>query len=129
LLTHFSCVCVCFVYWSGVFLQNKAKDAERRARIEARNKLDGTLYDLEQNMEKFKDKIPQDEADALKEEMKSVREKMNNDKTTAEELTSAGQELQQKSLKLFSHVYQQAGAGGAQAKPEEQQQQQQQQQQ
>jgi molecular chaperone DnaK len=92
--------------------RNKVKDAERKTRIEARNKLDSVMAEIEKNIETHKEKLPGDEVDSMKEEIKTVRESAGGDKATVDEINSAVTNLQSKSLKLFSNVYKNAGAGG-----------------
>jgi molecular chaperone DnaK len=85
--------------------RNKAKDAERKTRIEARNKLDSVIAEIEKNIETHKEKLPSDEVDTMKEEIKTVRESAGGEKASVDEINSAVTNLQSKSLKLFSNVY------------------------
>ncbi len=89
--------------------KNKARDTEKRARVESRNKLESVMHELENNIEKHVASLPADEVETMKEEVKKTRDLLQHDKSTSEELGAAAKELQDKSLKLFSHVYKNAG--------------------
>jgi len=99
--------------------KNKAKDQERRERIEARNKADGIMYDIEKNLNDHKAALPEAEVSNLRDEITALRELMSKEATPPAEISRASNDLQQKSLKVFAHIYNKA----------QQQQQQQQQQQ
>ncbi|XP_074615556.1 stress-70 protein, mitochondrial-like [Acropora palmata] len=81
-------------------------DRQRKDLTEAVNQAEGIIHDTETKMEEFKDQLPTDETDQLKEEIAKVREVLaRKDSETAESIRQAYSELQQKSLKLFEMAY------------------------
>lgn len=57
-------------------------------------------------MEEYKDQLPKEECDKLKEEIAKVRELLSKkDETDPEEIRKATTTLQQSSLKLFEMAY------------------------
>lgn len=95
-------------------IENMVRNAEQYAqtdkvkkdRVEAINQAEGIIHDTEAKMEEFKDQLPKEECDKLKENIAQVREKLANKETTdPEEIRKATTQLQQASLKLFEMAY------------------------
>lgn len=95
-------------------IENMVKNAEQYAqadkvkkdRVEAVNQAEGIVHDTETKMEEFKDQLPKEECDKLKEEMTKVRELLaKKDEVDPEEIRKATTTLQQSSLKLFEIAY------------------------
>lgn len=95
-------------------IENMVRNAEQYAqadkimkeRIEAVNQAEGIIHDTEAKMEEFKDQLPKEECDKLKENIAHVREKLaDKDNTDPEEIRKATTQLQQASLKLFEIAY------------------------
>ncbi|EDO47723.1 predicted protein [Nematostella vectensis] len=95
-------------------IENMIKEAEKYAEAdkqkkettEAVNQAEGMIHDTETKMEEFKDQLPSEEVEKLKEEIAKVREVLaNKDNETGETIRQAYSELQQKSLKLFEMAY------------------------
>lgn len=81
-------------------------DKVKKERVEAVNQAEGIIHDTEAKMEEFKDQLPKDECDKLKENIAHVREKLaDKDNTDPEEVRKATTQLQQASLKLFEMAY------------------------
>ncbi|GAB1607675.1 stress-70 protein, mitochondrial-like [Argonauta hians] len=95
-------------------IENMVKNAEKFAEedrkkkeiVEAVNQAEGIIHDTETKMEEFKDQLPQDECDKLREKMTTLKGVLENkDQETGESIKTATNELQQASLKLFEMAY------------------------
>lgn len=95
-------------------IENMIKNAERYAEadrqkketVEAVNQAEGIIHDTESKMDEFKDQLPEEECNKLKEKITKVREILGNkDKESAESIKQATNDLQQASLKLFEMAY------------------------
>ncbi|XP_058061879.1 heat shock 70 kDa protein cognate 5 [Anopheles bellator] len=81
-------------------------DKQKKDRIEAVNQAEGIVHDTESKMEEFKDQLPKEECDKLREEIAKVREILaNKDEADPEEVRKTTSALQQSSLKLFEMAY------------------------
>lgn len=66
----------------------------------------GIMHDTETKMDEYKDQLPKEETDKLKEEIAKLREMLaKKDDTDPEEFRKATNTLQQSSLKLFEMAY------------------------
>ncbi|XP_070993815.1 stress-70 protein, mitochondrial-like [Oncorhynchus clarkii lewisi] len=82
------------------------EDRRRKDRVEAVNQAEGIVHDTESKMEEFKDQLPTDECNKLKEEIAKVRDLLSRkDEETGENIKQAATTLQQASLKLFEMAY------------------------
>uniref|UniRef100_A0A2K5L5Z9 Stress-70 protein, mitochondrial n=1 Tax=Cercocebus atys TaxID=9531 RepID=A0A2K5L5Z9_CERAT len=82
------------------------EDQRKKERVEAVIMTEGIIQDTETKMEEFKDKLPADECNKLKEEISKMREFLaRKDSETGENITQAATALQQASLKLFEMAY------------------------
>uniref|UniRef100_A0A224Z482 Molecular chaperone DnaK n=1 Tax=Rhipicephalus zambeziensis TaxID=60191 RepID=A0A224Z482_9ACAR len=95
-------------------IENMIKNAERYAEadkqkkeaVEAVNQAEGIIHDTESKMEEFKDQLPEEECNKLKEKITKVREILSKkDTESAESIKQATNDLQQASLKLFEMAY------------------------
>lgn len=100
-------------------IENMVRNAERHAEddrkkketVEAVNTAEGIIHDTESKMEEFKDQLPADETEKLKEHIAKVRTVLSNrDNETADSIRTATTELQQASLKLFEMAYKKMAA-------------------
>lgn len=67
---------------------------------------EGIIHDTETKMEEFKDQLPADECNKLKEEISKMRALLaGKDSETGENIRQAASSLQQASLKLFEMAY------------------------
>merc|ERR1719150_1595909 len=81
-------------------------DKQKRDRIEAVNQAEGILHDTETKIEEYKDQLDSEEATKMKDQIKEVREKLENkDSMDPEEIKKTVNDLQQSSLKLFEMAY------------------------
>lgn len=86
--------------------QFAAEDKIRKERIEAINSAESIVHDTETKMEEFKEQLPKEECDKLREEITKVRELLANKETAdPEEVRKTVATLQQSSLKLFEMAY------------------------
>ncbi|MEQ2263968.1 Stress-70 protein, mitochondrial [Xenotaenia resolanae] len=106
------------------------EDRRRKESVEAVNMAEGIIHDTESKMEEFKDQLPADECNKLKEEITKVRDILaNKDSETGENIKQAANNLQQASLKLFEMAYKKmaaerdgSGGGGSEGEKKEGQQ-------
>lgn len=83
-----------------------AEDKKRKEAVEATNFAENVVHDTESKMEEFKDQLPEEECNKIKEEIAKVREILaDKDNKTPEEIQQASSALQQSSLKLFEAAY------------------------
>merc|ERR1712002_399614 len=82
------------------------EDRRRKEIVEAVNQAEGVIHDTETKMEEFKDQLPKEESENIKEEMAKLREVLaNKDSHSNDSIREAFSSLQQKSLKLFEMAY------------------------
>jgi molecular chaperone DnaK len=95
-------------------IENMVKNAEKYAqedklkkeRIEAVNQAESIVHDTETKMEEYKDQLPKEECDKLREEITKVRELLaDKDNADPEAVRKETGTLQQSSLKLFEMAY------------------------
>lgn len=95
------------------------EDKKRKERVEIVNSAEGIIHDTETKMEEFKDQLPSDETQKLKEQIKSVRDLLGDKDKDSEVIRQATGELQKASLKLFEMAYKkmaaqrESGSGGS----------------
>lgn len=86
--------------------QYAAQDKVKKERVEVVNQAEGIIHDTETKMDEFKDQLPKEECDKLREEISNVRNLLaNKDSADPEEVRKATSALQQSSLKLFEMAY------------------------
>jgi molecular chaperone DnaK len=89
-----------------------SEDKERREQVEARNRLDSMVYEVEKNMKEWEDKLDQPTKDKLSESMERSRKALKQDDVS--EVRSAFEELQAAYTAAGASIYQQqAAASGA----------------
>jgi len=82
------------------------EDKKRKEQVEAVNSAEGIIHDVESKMEEFKDQLPSDECEKMKEKITNVRNKLaNKDSESGDSIREAVSDLQQTSLKLFEMAY------------------------
>jgi len=88
------------------------EDKKKKEVIETINQAENAIHDIESKMEEFKDQLPAEEVEELKQEVEKVREVLTNKDNlqSADELREAFQQLQQRSLKLFEMAYKKMAA-------------------
>jgi molecular chaperone DnaK len=89
-----------------------SEDKERREQVEARNRLDSMVYEVEKNMKEWEDKLDQPTKDKLSESLERSRKALKQDDVS--EVRSAFEELQTAYTAAGASIYQQqAAASGA----------------
>ena len=98
-LLYFWYVCVCpVIFWtSSLLLQD---------RVEIVNQAESVINDIERNMAEYKDQLPTEEADKLRDSIANLRQTLANpDEATPEAIRESTGELQKSALKLFEIAY------------------------
>jgi molecular chaperone DnaK len=89
--------------------QYAAADKTKKERIEAINQAESVVHDTETKMEEYKDQLPKEECDKLREEITKVRELLaDKENADPEVVRKECGTLQQSSLKLFEMAYKKA---------------------
>ena len=88
------------------------EDQKNREQIEAKNKLDGLIYNTEKILNENRDKIAESEASALDEALSKAKSTLESS-TDAGELNAAAEELMKASHKLAEMMYQKTAGQGA----------------
>jgi molecular chaperone DnaK len=91
---------------------HRTEDQERRRQVEARNKLDTTIYQTEKTYEEHKEKLGPDEKGELERALADARKALEGEPSAAE-MEEAAERLIRASHKLAEAVYRQGGAAGA----------------
>ncbi|MFQ6110127.1 MAG: Hsp70 family protein, partial [Candidatus Aminicenantales bacterium] len=91
----------------------------RRELIDARNQADQMIYSLEKLMRDNRDKIPEDEAKRVQQEIEKTKKAMESDDIN--QIKQAMESLSQASHKLTELMYQQAAQQQAQQQQAQQQ--------
>jgi len=87
------------------------EDKKKREFIEVLNQADSIIHDTESKMEEFKEQLPKEECDSLKEKIASVKNSIaNKDSKEPEDIKQEINDLQQSSLKLFEMAYKKMAA-------------------
>lgn len=82
------------------------EDRKKKEQVEAINQGEGIIHDVESKMEEYKDQLPNDETEKLREKITNVRNKLaNKDAESGDSIREAVNDLQQASLKLFEMAY------------------------
>lgn len=82
------------------------EDRKRKDTVEAVNHAESIIHDTESKMDEFKDQLPQEECDKLREHIAKVRDVLGNkENESPETIKEKTNELQQASLKLFEMAY------------------------
>jgi len=105
-------------------IEKMVKDAKEHAQedktakelVEKRNKLDGTILQVEKALKENKDKLAEDDVKSLEAALEKAKTALKEHENNAEELHKATEELAQASYKIYETLQKQAQeAQGAQA--------------
>jgi molecular chaperone DnaK len=91
-----------------------AEDKKRKDEIDARNRADSMVYQVEKMLKDHRDKISSEDAANVESALDATRKAMNG---TVEEINKAVDNLTQASHKLAEAMYKSSTAGGAQGGP------------
>ncbi|HYH45091.1 MAG TPA: molecular chaperone DnaK [Thermoanaerobaculia bacterium] len=89
---------------------HSAEDKERRQQVEARNQLDGMIYNTQKTYDEHKEKLGPDQKGELEEALGEARKALESDDT--ETMQKALERLTQASHKLAEAMYRQGGPEG-----------------
>ena len=87
--------------------QYAEEDKKRKAKVDARNKLDGLIFSVEQTMKEAGDKFGEDEKSALQAAVDEAKKELESD--DEEKYNAAFEALSAKVQPIFQKMYQQAG--------------------
>ncbi|KAK7109504.1 stress-70 protein, mitochondrial-like [Littorina saxatilis] len=86
-------------------------DRKKKEMVEVLNQADSIIHDTESKMDEFKDQLPADDSDKLRQRLADVKALLANKENEApEKLRQEISELQQQSLKLFEMAYKKMAA-------------------
>lgn len=87
------------------------EDKKKKEMVEVLNQADGIIHDTESKMDEFKDQLPKEECDKLRQKINEVRQLLaNKDREAPEKIREETSALQQQSLKLFEMAYKKMAA-------------------
>jgi molecular chaperone DnaK len=90
--------------------EHGSEDKERRAKAEARNRLDSLVYSTEKSLGEHKDKLSPDDRGKLEDALADAKRALESGDTGAME--AAGKKLTEAAHKLAEHMYAQPGQQG-----------------
>jgi molecular chaperone DnaK len=91
------------------------EDRKKKDEIEARNRADSMVYNVEKTLREHRDKDSEDDAKAVEEALESTKKAIQSG--SVEEINAATDKLTQSSHKLAEAMYKTAGAPGAGTPP------------
>ncbi len=86
------------------------EDKKIRARIDARNEADSLIYSTEKSLKDYGDKISSEDKAKIESAVTDLKQVMENQEASAEEIKAKNEALQQASYKLAEEVYKQSAA-------------------
>jgi len=91
--------------------KNAEADKTRRETVDAKNKLDGLVFQVEKNLKDAGDKLPAEMKSTLETELAAAKKVLENEGENKAALEAASSSLEQKAYKLAEEMYRSAGAG------------------
>jgi molecular chaperone DnaK len=85
---------------------HEEEDRKRKDQTEARNHAESVIYDIEKNLNEFKEHVDQTEADRLREQITELKKTMES-ADDHQAIKSGADSLQRESLKAFESAYKQ----------------------
>ena len=85
-----------------------ADDKKKKEAVEAKNHLENAIYQAEKMPSEYKDKISDEDKDAIKEAVKKAKESLEANAEDAEKLEEAAKELNDAIMPIGAKMYQQA---------------------
>ena len=86
------------------------EDKKKRDSIDAKNHLENSIYQAEKMPTEYKDKISDDDKDAIKKAVEEARKVLNDDKSDQSAYEEAMKELNEKIMPIGAKLYQSASA-------------------
>jgi len=100
--------------------QYASADAERKAKVEAHNEADSTLYQTEKNLFEHREKVPQEDRDQIEADMQAVKNARDDESVTSSELKEKVEALKRSSMKIGEAMYKNSSADGQEQAKNEQ---------
>ncbi len=95
--------------------EHEAADKKTKETIEKRNKLDGTIFEIEKTISENKEKLEQTDIETTQQAIEKAKQVLKDHPDNAEELQKAADELLQSSYKIAETLYKQQDPQQAQA--------------
>jgi molecular chaperone DnaK (HSP70) len=92
--------------------QFASADADRKAKVEAQNEADSTVYNTEKTLHEHKDKVPQEDQDTIKADIEAVKAAAADESVSSEQLKEKVEALKKSSMKIGEAMYKNAGSDG-----------------
>merc|ERR1719329_890532 len=92
--------------------QHASADAERKAKVEAQNEADSTIYQTEKTLFEHKDKIPQEDQAQIMADIEAVKKAAEDENVSSEELKEKVEALKKSSMKIGEAMYKNVGGDG-----------------
>jgi len=100
--------------------QYASADAERKAKVEAHNEADSTLYQTEKNLFEHREKVPQEDRDQIEADMQAVKNARDDESVTSSELKEKVEALKRSSMKIGEAMYKNSSSDGQEQTKNEQ---------
>merc|ERR1712151_762431 len=86
-------------------------DAEKKAAVEARNEADSLVYQTEKTLTEHKEKVPQEDADAIRADISALKDASANTDISSEALKEKVEALKASSMKIGEALYKNTDSG------------------
>lgn len=93
-----------------------SEDKQKKEAIDAKNHLENTIYQAEKMPDEYKDKISDDDKDAIKKAVETAKEKLKESENDKDALEAATKELNDAIMPIGAKLYQQASNDSKQGK-------------
>ena len=87
-------------------------DAEKKAAVETRNEADSVVYQTEKTLMEHKEKVPQEDQDAINASIAAVKEAVGDENISAADLKEKVEQLKKDSMKIGEAMYKNQGGDG-----------------
>ncbi len=85
--------------------QHEAEDKQAKETIEKRNRLDGTIFQVEKSLREHKDKLSEDDVKQVEDSVQKAKNALKEHENNGDELQKATDELMQASSKIGEILY------------------------
>ncbi len=96
---------------------NADADKERREGVESKNRAEALVHSSEKNLEEYGDKISAEDKDAIENAIVNLKDALEKEDATAEEINTAATALAQASMKLGEAMYKEGVGQDGEADP------------
>merc|ERR1719198_2172371 len=94
-------------------------DADKKAKVEAKNEADSTVYTTEKTLFEHKDKVPQEDQDLIKADIEAVKKAAEDENVSSDELKEKVEALKRSSMKIGEAMYKNTEGGGGEGGTQE----------